>query len=795
MRVPISWLREFVALPADAEAIADRLAMLGFPVAEIVKRPPIAGVVTGRIVALEKHPNADRLLVARVDVADGEPLTIATAATNVASGQTIAVATVGAQLPELKIERRTMRGVVSYGMMISAGELALPEEWFEDGIMQFDGATPLGADAVEMFGLSDDVIDVEITSNRPDAMSVIGLARELAASYGIALRLPSFVNPGEQAEPAGEAPQVVLESRDCHRFVAQRFDDVRVAPAPAWMRIRLALAGQRPINNLVDVSNYVMLETGQPLHFYDASAIHGGKLIVRDAIDGETIETLDGVDRTLSPLALVIADDRRPLCLAGLMGGIVSEVAATTSAIVLEAANFNGARVRRMSSALNLRTEASARHEKWLAPALTDIGAARAAQLLHELGATPYRPHAFGEPVAPSQPILLRVSEVERLLGLAVPAERVERHLAALGCTVTPARGDDLSVAPPAWRRDLTSTADLIEEVARIEGYESIQAVVPTVAPHEISSEAFERERQIAHALAALGYREVITHSLHGAALFERTAPTGLSPAATAVEVRNPLSEEQRYLRDSLVPGMLEYFSANHEPVRIFEIGEIFRADKDGIVEQTSLAFGFSADRSAEPEWHDSAFLRIKGDCEALLRELTGRRVETDAASDAGFHPGKCARLSIDGIAIGTLGAVDPRLAKSFDVERSAYACVLNVAALPPYHTPHYRPPSKFPSTYRDVALIVDARVGARAIERAVAAALGPLCTGVRVFDEYRGPQVEERFDSAQGGRKSLAVRIILQRFDKTITDEEADAAVAVVLDAVREQFGATIRT
>jgi phenylalanyl-tRNA synthetase beta chain len=786
VRVPISWLREFVALPPGAEAIADRLAMLGFPVAEVVKRPRITGVVTGRIIALEKHPNADRLLVAQVDVADTEPLTIATAATNVASGQTIGVATVGAQLPELKIERRTMRGVVSHGMMISAGELALPEEWFEEGIMQFDGSTPLGADAVETFGLSDEVLDVEITSNRPDAMSVIGLARELAASYGTALRLPSFVNPGERTEPKGEAPQVALESRDCHRFVAQRFDDVRVAPAPAWMRIRLALAGQRPINNLVDVSNYVMLETGQPLHFYDASAIHGGKLIVRDAIEDEKIETLDGIERTLSPLALVIADDRRPLCLAGLMGAAASEVNAATSSIVLEAANFNGARVRRMSSALNLRTEASARHEKWLAPALTDIGAARAALLLRDLGATAFRPHAFGEPVAPSRPILLSMRDVERLLGLAIPADRVEQHLVALGCSVTPARGGELSVTPPAWRRDLTNTADLIEEVARIEGYESIPSVVPSVAPHEISSERFDRERQIARALAGLGYRELITHSLHGATLFELAAPAGLSPAATAVEVRNPLSEEQRYLRSSLLPGMLEYFSAN-PGVRIFEIGEIFRAEGGDIAEQTSLAFGFTADRGAEPEWHDSAFLRIKGDCEALLRELTGSAAETDAAFEAGFHPGKCARISVDGVAVGTLGAVDPRLTKSFDVERSAYACVLDVAALPPHATPHYRPPSKLPSTYRDVALIVDAGIGARAVERAVAGALGALCTGVAVFDEYRGPQAGE-------GRKSLAVRITLQRFDRTITDEEADAAVAVVLDALREQFGATIR-
>ncbi|MGA8326607.1 MAG: phenylalanine--tRNA ligase subunit beta, partial [Candidatus Cybelea sp.] len=323
MLVPISWLREFVALPDDVAAIADRLAMLGFPVAGVERRPKISGVVTGKIAALGKHPNADRLLVAQVDVARDAPLTIATAATNVAEGQTIAVATIGARLPALTIEARTMRGVASQGMMISAEELALPGDWFEDGIMQLEPATAPGIDVVELYGLDTDVLDVEITANRPDSMSILGLARELAASYDRTLHLPPLANPGEKF---GEALSVAIESPDCTRFVAQRFDDLRVVPAPAWMRIRLALAGQRPINNLVDVSNYVMLETGQPLHFYDASEIAGGRLIVRDAREGERIETLDGVQRTLSPQALVIADDERALGLAGLMGGASSEV-------------------------------------------------------------------------------------------------------------------------------------------------------------------------------------------------------------------------------------------------------------------------------------------------------------------------------------------------------------------------------------------------------------------------------------------------------------------------------------
>ena len=788
MRVPISWLREYVALPTDAGAIADRLAMLGFPVEEIATRPEITGVVAGRILKLEKHPNADRLQVAQVDVGAGLPLTIATAATNVAAGQTIAVATVGARLPGLTIAPRTMRGVASAGMMISAEELALPPAWFEDGIMQLEPDIELGTNVVDAFGLGDAVLDVEITSNRPDAMSMIGLARELAASYGVQLKLPSFVNPGDASEPAGSAPAVALESPDCHHFIAQRFDELRVAPAPAWMRIRLALAGQRPVNNLVDVSNYVMLETGQPLHFYDAAAIRGGRLVVRDAREGERIVTLDGVDRTLSPLALVIADADRALCLAGLMGSDESEVNAQTTAIVLEAANFTGARVRRMSNALALRSEASSRHEKSLAPALTEIGAARAAALLTAMGGTAYRPHAFGAALAGAAPILLDVVEVERLLGMPVAAASVERDLTALGCAVAPTGQGAFSVTPPPWRRDLALPADLIEEIARVEGYDRIPSVLPPVPAHGISSAEFELEGRAARALKGLGYREAVTLSLHGAQAFERFRRAGLEPDRQPLEVRNPLSEEQRYLRDSLVPGLLGYLARADAQARVFEIGHVFFSEEGAVAERASLAFAFSAAPLDEPPWRDTHFLRLKGDAEALLRAVTGRRAETQPGSQTGLHPGKTAVLSVDGRSVGTIGAVDPRLCKAYDLALRAYACTLELQGLPAYASPLYRPPSKYPSTYRDVALVVDIPTYARDIERAVARALGPTCTGVAVFDEYRGPQVGE-------GRKSLAVRMTLQRFDATITDEEADAAVARVLDALRDELGATIRT
>ncbi|HTZ54115.1 MAG TPA: phenylalanine--tRNA ligase subunit beta [Candidatus Acidoferrum sp.] len=784
MLVPISWLREHVDLPEDAQTIADRLATLGFPVEEIIRRPRVTGVVVGKIVTLEKHPNADKLQVGSIDVGGERRLTIATAATNVAAGQTIAVATIGAKLPQITIGPRKMRGIDSEGMMISADELALPEAWFEDGIMQLDRDTPLGVDVTELFSLNDDVLDVEVTSNRVDAMAILGLARELAASYGVPLRLPSFENPATNADPT--PPSVSIESPDCTRFVAQRFDGVTVAPAPAWMRIRLALCGQRPINNLVDISNYVMFETGQPLHFYDEAQVADRHLIVRDAHEGEKLTTLDDVERTLGPRDLVIADARRILGLAGLMGGAASEVRDSTHAIILEAANFNGARVRRMSAALALRTEASSRHEKSLAPVLADIGAARAAQLLVALGGNAYAPQLFGAQLTQAAPIELPRREVLRLLGLDLSTPQIARHLQLLGCEVA-ANGDVLHVVPPPWRRDLTISADLVEEVARMEGYDAIEAVEPAIPAHAIPSAQYDLEEQIATSLQGLAYHEIVTYALQGTTILNNVARSGLQPSHRIVEVLNPLTEEQRVLRWALGPGIFEYLAKLDRPYRVFELGHVFSLDDGVIREEPALAFGFSVEPADEPGWHDSNFLRLKGDCEALLRAVAGIEVETTADIRGGYHPGKSAVAMWQGREVAAFGKIDPRLSKAFDARLPLYMCNIYLDSIPEYQRPIYRAPSRFPSTYRDLAVVVNLDVEADRIASVVRTAIGELCTGVQVFDEYRGPQVGE-------GHKSIAVRATMQRYDTTITDEEADAAIARAIAALREDLGGTIR-
>ena len=787
MKVPLAWLREYVELPANAQRVAEMLAGIGFPVDTVEERPVVTGVVAGRIEHLEKHPNADRLHVGKINVGNGARLTIATAATNVARGQTIAVATIGAQLPHLTIERRKMRGVESEGMMISADELALPPEWFEDGIMQFDSELPLGTDVVEYFRLSEAVLDVDITSNRVDAMSMIGLARELAACQGAAIKLPALdyvPAPGQR-----QAPSVTIETPDCRRFVAQRFTGVRVGASPAWMRIRLALAGQRPINNLVDISNYVMLETGQPLHFYDDARIPHHHLIVRDARDGENLVTLDGEQHELSSADLVIASERGVEGLAGLKGGRASEVTESTNAILLEAANFTGARVRRMSARLGFRTDASSRHEKALPPALTDLGQQRAAHLLAAEGAEPHLPRVFGEELRSGQPIRFDIRDVKRLLGYELTAQEIRDYLDRLGFTAQPLDEHRLTVTAPLWRRDVNVSADVVEEIARMAGYDRIEAAIPAVAQQEIESADFELEASVAQTLVALGYHEVMTLALHGAHVMEQLRRAGLAPSLTPVEVLNPLSEDQRYLRFSLGPAHLEYFARYNEPMRIFEIGHTFYSRDGRPREHAMVSFGFTENPDNQPAWRDSHFLRLKSDAEALMHALTGRRdFEYVAQARTGVHPGKTAAMRLDGRQVAHLGQVDPRMQSAFGVPLAVYGCWIDLERLPEYRWPAYHPRSKYPSTYRDLALVCEVDLPAAHVEEAIRASIGALCTGVRTFDEYRGAQIAP-------DKKSLAVRATLQRPDATITDAEADVAIQRALQTLREQFGVTLRT
>jgi phenylalanyl-tRNA synthetase beta chain len=790
MRVPLAWLRDYADLPEDAEAVVARLAALGFPVDDVETRPRLTNVVVGRITKLERHPNADRLQLCTIDVGGEKTLLIATAATNVAEGQTVPVARIGAELAGgLKIAPRKMRGVDSEGMLISAEEIGLPAEWFEDGIMQLDPSIPLGTDAIAHFRLNEPVLEVDVTPNRPDALSIVGLARELAASFGVALR-----EPATQVlyEDGADDARVTIETVDCKRFVHQRVSGLRVRRAKAWMRIRLALAGQRPLNNLVDVSNFVMLELGQPLHFFDWDRVAGKHLIVRDAREAERFVTLDGQERTLDPRAIVIADDEGPTSLAGIMGGQRSEVEDTTTEVLIEAATWTGPRIRRASAMLKLRTEASSRFEKSLPLALSDLGAARAARLLEQEGGSVRMPRAAGKPATEPPAVPLPAGEVERLLGFALSADEIERALTSLGFRVERS-GDGFAVTPPYWRGDVQIAADLVEEVARVVGYDCVRAEVPAVAPQDVDSAEFDREMELATLLAGLGYTEVLSLSLQPGSVAQTWREIGIA-VGEPVEIVNPLSEDQRWMRFSLMPALLEFAARDRtvRPYRRFELGHVFAngAASNGVaadpVESVHLTAVHAGPSTSSGHGGESAFGRLKSDLLALVRRVTGNDARVERGTMPGLHPGKTAALRCGETAVGYVGVVDPRLARAYDVAETTALATLFVEALPAYVTPKYVAPSKFPPIERDLAVVVALDVLAGDVTDAVRGE--PLARSATVFDEYRGPQAGE-------GKKSLALRIVLQSDEKTLTDEDADAAMQRIVAVLRERFGATPRT
>lgn len=781
MKVPVAWLRDYVDLPADADEIVARLASLGFPVDEVETRPQLTNVVVGRIEKLERHPNADRLQLCTIDIGRDDRLLIATAATNVAQGQTVPVALIGAELAGgLRIAPRKMRGIDSQGMLISAEEIGLPAEWFEDGIMQLEASIPPGTDVVAYFRLTDPVLDVDVTPNRPDALSIVGLARELAASFGVALQEPPL---NVEFHGDSDDARVTIETIDCKRFVYQRVDGITVRPAQATMRIRLALAGQRPINNIVDISNFVMLELGQPLHFFDWDRVGGRHLIVRDAHDGERFTTLDGQERTLDARAIVIADEQGPTSLAGIMGGQRSEVEPSTTELLVEAANWTGPRIRRASGALKLRTEASTRFEKSLSPALADLGAARAAHLLAREGGRVRRPHAVGQPAADPATIELRAGDVQRLLGFALTTDEIEKALGALGFS-TVRESDRIVVRAPYWRGDVAIVADLVEEVARMVGYDRVRAEVPPVVAQDIDSDEFDRETELATTLAGLGYTEVVSLSLQPGSVAERWRANGIA-IDEPVEITNPLSDDQRWMRFSIAPALLEFAARDRavRPYRVFELGHVFaQADPPReTVELTGLHAGPST--SSGPA---SAFGRLKSDVLALLRRATGVDARVERGAFPSLHPGKTAVLRIADRVVGYVGVVDPRLAHAYDVADTTALATILVEALPPYATPRYVAPSKFPPVERDLAVVVPLDVLAGDLADAVREE--PLVRSATVFDEYRGPQVGD-------GKKSLAVRITLQSDETTLTDQEADAGLARIVATLRKRFGAEPRT
>jgi phenylalanyl-tRNA synthetase beta chain len=807
MRVPVPWLLEYCDPGLDVRGIEERLTMTGTKV-EAIHRHGVEeadGFVVGRVLDAEQHPDADRLRVCRVDLGSATPdgpANIVCGAPNVAAGQTVAVALPGAVMPDgRRLEAARLRGIVSEGMILSESELEMGSG--AEGILvldtpdaEFAPGTPLA----EVLPISQDVLELEITPNRPDCLAVYGVARELHAATGASLApAPWEEDPGSSGPVEGA--QVIVECPDlCPRFTARVFEQVTVGESPTWLKARLSAAGQRPINNVVDITNYVMLLTGQPLHAFDLDRVAGHQLTVRRARDGEPVETLDGQTRTLDGEMVLIEDAEGPTSIAGVMGGTRSEVGPDTTRVLLEVANWNGPNIHRTSSSLGLRSEASSRFEKGLAPEQCMHAQAVASRLMIELSGARLAPGTIdvGAPAEPARVIRLREDRVRSILGVAVPVERQAEILARLDFKTEPAPdGLDVTV-PPQRREDVTREVDLIEEVARIDGLERLPATLPARREAVGTLTHAQRIRRRAEdAMAGRGLHEVVGWSFAAPELLDRLRLPAGHEMRRVVTLENPLSEAQSILRPTLLGSLLDIaqhnVSRSGPDLAIFESGTVHRAAGEGTGAEEHHALGALLTGALAPRsWRGRAGEADFFAAKALLASmLDGFHVSWEVQPDSWpfLHPGRSAAVlaageSADLGRLGFLGELHPLVAAGWDLERTAvFAIDLDkLAAAAPEVVP-FRPFPSVPVLREDLAVTLPESVAAAEVLERVRAAAGQTLEHVSVFDVYTGGQVGE-------GRRSLALALSFQAQDRTLTDEDIAPVREQIVAALAELGG-----
>jgi phenylalanyl-tRNA synthetase beta chain len=808
MRVPLPWLREYCDPELDVRGIEERLTMTGTKVEAIHHHgvPATDHFLVGRVLTAEQHPDADRLKVCTVDLgADGEPATIVCGAPNVAAGQTVAVAEPGAVMPGgQQLGRAKLRGVVSEGMILSAAELEIGTGGeASDGIMVLDDLTPdaefaAGTPLAEVLPIAIDVIELEITTNRPDCLGIYGVARELHAASGAPLQPPPWSDdPGSPGAVAGVNVRVECPEL-CPRFTARVFEDVTIAPSPPWLKARLAAAGQRPINNVVDITNYSMLLTGQPLHAFDLDRVAGARLTVRRAGPGEQVQTLDGRTRTLDPEMLVIEDAAGPTSIAGVMGGARSEVAADTRRVLMEVANWNGPNIHRTSSALGLRSEASSRFEKGLQPEQCDHAQAVAARLMVELCGASIAPGTIdvGEPPPPPAHLRLREARVQAILGVPVARERQAEILAALDFSSVPV-ADGLEVeVPPLRRGDVTREIDLIEEVARIDGLERLPATLPARRGAAGRLTHAQRVRRAAEdAMVGRGLYEIVGWSFAEPALLDRLRLPPEHEMRRVVSVENPLSDGQSIMRPTLLGSLLDaasYNVARNGPdVAIFESGTVYRAREQGAAspladEHHALGVLLSGGLTAR-SWREAPPAADFFAAKALLEALLGRfHLDWSLAPREWpfLHPGRSAAVLTGGEALGFLGELHPLVAREWGLQRTAaFAVDLGKLAAAAPELVSFAAFGPFPALREDLAVTLPEGVPAAELLARVGEAAGAILEQARIFDLYTGAQVGE-------GRRSLALALSFRAPERTLTDEDIAPVRERIVAAVREIGG-----
>lgn len=786
MRVPLSWLREFVPVEAEPDALAERLSLGGFAVEETIRTGAgISGVVVGEIRSVRDHPDADNLVLVRAF--DGErERDIVCGARNFGPGDRVPLALPGARLPGgVEIGRREVRGEQSDGMLCSSAELRVSED--HAGIMVLDPDAPLGADVVRALDLDDVIYHLDVTTNRGDCLSIVGIAREVAALYGLPLTVPLPKVP-EDDGPAEERASVRIDdTKGCPRYLARVIEGVRVGPSPWWMRRRILACAMRPISNVVDVTNYVLLERGHPLHAFDLATLGGSAIVVRRPRSRERIVTLDGVERALERDDVMICDAGRPVAVGGVMGGAETEVTEGTAQVLLEAAYFDPLRIRRTAARLGLRTEASVRFERGADPEAVRPAADRAAELFAQVcGGRVARGAIDAYPRPPRRrTVRLRAGRARHVLGADVPAERMATDLRALGCDVEMSR-QVLRVTVPTHRPDLEIEEDLIEEVARLHGYDRLPETLPSRA--RIGSLTWEQRRgRTARAiLAGRGLSEAQTLSLISPALPDRLGLAADHPWRNVVRLQNPLSEEESTLRPSLVPGLLLAAQRNAArrvlPVMLYEIGRVFAA---GAPPGETLRAAWVMAGSAPVSWHGARDLDLfdaKGTLEALLRGLGIGTLELETGGDRGgaFHPARSATVRVDGQPVGVLAEIHPRAAEALGLPDRVAVCEIDldpVLARAPRAVEHTV--SRFPAVARDLALVVPEGTPATEVEGVIRGAGGALLESAALFDVYRGSPVPE-------GHVSLAYALFFRDPERTLTDTDADAAFGAIVESAR---------
>ncbi len=800
MKVSLKWLKEYVDIVLPPGELAKKLTMAGVEVKGIqIIGGAWTNVSIGEVVALDVHPNADRLKLVTVDL-KSRRVTVVTGAPNLKIGDKVPFADVGAELIDghtgetVKLKPAKIRGITSEGMVCSEKELGISDD--HQGIMILPSEAPVGVPLAEYLG--DVILDLDITPNRPDCLSVIGIAREIAALTEQALRVPE-INYKELEKPVESFASVeIVEPALCPRYCASVITGVKIAPSPHWLQQRLMAYGMRPINNIVDITNYVMLEYGQPLHAFDYRKIAGERVVVRRAKDKEVLTTLDETERTLNSDMLVIADADRAVAIAGIMGGLDTEVTEATTAILVESANFDRAILRRGIAKLGLKSEASLRFEKGLSHELPLPALRRATQLILEIAGGQAAKGIWDAYPGKTErnPISLTISEVKRLLGMDIKLNSIIKTLNLLGFECQkPEVSERILVTVPYWRTDVCGSVDLVEEVSRVIGYDKIPTTMlaAPVPARRLTPEFTVREK-LRNIMLSCGFQEVLTYSLTNLDLLKKLSPDQRLIGPQPLRIANPMTREQECLRTTLRANLLATLAFNQKygtgAFRLFEIGKVFIPREGDLPEEKEELCAILNGERLGLFWRQQSglmdFFDAKGIVEGLLCWI-GNEIKFDIANDKSLHPSKRSDVLVGNVRVGIIGEVHPKVAEAFELSGTTYLIEIDLKQISSstVSLKKYEPLPRFPSIIRDIALVIDEKVTYKQVRDAIQKF--PLVSRLALFDLYRGEQIPR-------GKKSLAFRIVYQSQTKTLTDEQVAQVQKQILDALHHEFGAVLR-